>query len=733
MTTLFSLVITALDASDGLGLLLSSLEAQTSYRCALEVVIVDDGASNAAAVIDGWKPDFPVHVIRHASPYGRAFSRNAGWQKAAGEIVVFLEPDAATLPGWLAAYEAAFARPDIDVVAGIRVAHRSRGRVPLNDQRSEDSSSAPAPHDLFAVLEREGENAAGDPHTFLGPLQLMTGNFAVRRDWLERADGFNPFLIRIECLELGLRLWEAGARFGSAPNAAVQSRSETPWLTGEEVNTLFVRHPFRQLLATALWGQARNLGSDDRGVASVLPFADWDLDHPLGEEFFRLYGIPLAVDCQQDFETTVTEYVKRDVRWVEGAAERLEEAVSRGLYRETRQGIPMFDVHRVATFITNCSPVFSLPGLTDALKRRRTPFQESLRPSDALTYHCRGIYEITIPTNLLQTYGGNARLNIAVPTEHTCQRKVVIQNAYPDNLMQFLDKRGEMILRYPVETTAGVPLTRIGYEFTCDILEFVPGRFDGEHGIDRDVLPEHLKPGIPPAYLQEAEAILMRIRADCNQSRHSRSRMSKSSGIGDRNSRRAVSETYALARQIFIWAWDTFEFQEVGGPFFLSFRTGYGACLQRMKVCQSLLRLAGIPAREVGGVHFFWGKHSDEPFEVVQAIPGPTPFMHTWIEFHTEEDGWTPYTEFCSSARYVSVAAASNETRNEVKALEQRCRDEFFGSLDPFRLYGSPKAGNLVTVPMVKISDGWDAPLDLAANTQHRVRCVLTKADVHSD
>src|SRR5207244_2076859 len=57
------------------------------------------------------------------------------------------------------------------------------------------------------------------PESLICAYSLVTANVGLRREWLERSGGFDASMGRGEDTELGVRLWEMGARFGFAPGA----------------------------------------------------------------------------------------------------------------------------------------------------------------------------------------------------------------------------------------------------------------------------------------------------------------------------------------------------------------------------------------------------------------------------------------------------------------------------------------------------------------------------------
>ena len=85
-----------------------------------------DAGAELIVVVDGLDPESVLvaqrrgaHVIAHAEPRGPNAARNAGWQAAAGELVIFVDDDVEAPRTWLPALlAAAAATPERDVFAG---------------------------------------------------------------------------------------------------------------------------------------------------------------------------------------------------------------------------------------------------------------------------------------------------------------------------------------------------------------------------------------------------------------------------------------------------------------------------------------------------------------------------------------------------------------------------------------------------------------------------------------
>jgi len=90
-----SVVIPAYNAARTLGRALEALAGQSEPVD--EVIVVDDGSTDATADVA------KRHGVSVVATDGSGFAgaaRNAGWEKASGDVVVFLDSDAIPMPGW---------------------------------------------------------------------------------------------------------------------------------------------------------------------------------------------------------------------------------------------------------------------------------------------------------------------------------------------------------------------------------------------------------------------------------------------------------------------------------------------------------------------------------------------------------------------------------------------------------------------------------------------------------
>jgi len=197
--TTISVVIPARDAATTLGRCLDALAIEGVPGPAAELIVVDDGSSDATRCIAAR----PGTCVLAGSGQGPAAARNLGARSASGEVLIFLDADTAPLPGWLAELLA----PLCDAgVVGVKGAYETRqpGLLPR-----------------FVQLEFEHKYARlakADRVDFID-----TGTAAFRREAFLAAGGFDERFPAhsAEDVELGFRMAEQGARFVFNPRARV--------------------------------------------------------------------------------------------------------------------------------------------------------------------------------------------------------------------------------------------------------------------------------------------------------------------------------------------------------------------------------------------------------------------------------------------------------------------------------------------------------------------------------
>lgn len=193
---MISVIIPALDASAFLPALLSAL--QTGRQRPGEIIVVDDGSSDATAVI---AQASGCRVLSTPHPHsGPAVARNLGAVAAIGEILFFLDADVIPHPDAVARVAAAFADTEPDGSPALDALFGSY------DDRPADPRFLSQYKNLFHhYVHQHGSEQA---NTF------WTGCGAIRREVFFRLGGFTDEYGRpcIEDIELGYRLARQGGR-----------------------------------------------------------------------------------------------------------------------------------------------------------------------------------------------------------------------------------------------------------------------------------------------------------------------------------------------------------------------------------------------------------------------------------------------------------------------------------------------------------------------------------------
>ena len=196
---MISVVVPAYNAAETLDDCLTALGRQTVEREAYEVIVVDDGSTDATAEI---AETYDVRLVRQENA-GPAAARNRGAEMARGELLLFTDADCAPAPDWMERLISPFSDPEVVGAKGVYWT-RQRSLVARFVQLEYERK--------YARMEREKQIDFVD-----------TYSAAYRRDVFLANGGFETLFTTssVEDQELSFRLARKGYRLVFVPDAAV--------------------------------------------------------------------------------------------------------------------------------------------------------------------------------------------------------------------------------------------------------------------------------------------------------------------------------------------------------------------------------------------------------------------------------------------------------------------------------------------------------------------------------
>ena len=194
-----SVCVSTRDRAERLGRLLEALERQTLPLTTFEVVVADDGSTDATPEVLRTAQErgtLQIKTLRHNTSAGPAAGRNAAWRAASAPVIAFIDDDCTPATGWLAAGLSGFEHAD--VVVGAVTRHP--------DQAHRTSRFA---RELIVSRDQVRWYA--------------TANIFYRRNDLEELNGFDESYPGAagEDTDLGFRAEAHGLRTGFEPDAIV--------------------------------------------------------------------------------------------------------------------------------------------------------------------------------------------------------------------------------------------------------------------------------------------------------------------------------------------------------------------------------------------------------------------------------------------------------------------------------------------------------------------------------
>ena len=194
-----SVVVATHNRAERLEALLAGLRRQTFPTSRFEVIVVDDGSTDATAEVLGREQDrgsLRLTALGHREPRGPGGARNRGWRQARAPVVAFTDDDCVPTPDWLEALLAPMTSRETIV----------KGRTVPN----------PAEAHRLGPYSKTVDISRDSPH-------FETCNIAYPRDLVERVGGFDESYPSPagEDADLGCRAVAAGGEPTFAPEALV--------------------------------------------------------------------------------------------------------------------------------------------------------------------------------------------------------------------------------------------------------------------------------------------------------------------------------------------------------------------------------------------------------------------------------------------------------------------------------------------------------------------------------
>lgn len=734
----FSVVIPAYNIRPSLEMVLRCLEAQTYARDCFECIVVDDNSTDGTReYLQRRQSSIQLVSLLNPSNLGRGATRNIGWQRAAGEIVAFLDGDTLPDPEWLSDLALAFASQNCEVVSGSRYCIEVN---PAQDDlfqqlasligvSAEDvflknvASQFKALHahagigayavDSFAQAELQLRHVCQIyPESLVSAYTFCGTNVAVRREVLQKTGGFNCFMRRGEDTDLGIRIWELGGRFFCADNAVTYHQSASTdvnrSLTQVESVAFFHRHPYQEVLLVYLyftWSLFPKIIVPKPDLLEMLQ--GYRNSGEISGNWRSMLDALLPTECRYSKEDLIRYFVETTAVPRDLVSLYIDKAVQSGLYVVRNGSGVKFDIPITSRWLREQTRLHEhILVNTSHVRNQDFLFQKScLQPP--LSLSCQGIYEITVSSEFLDGFALDSILNVPLPCEGVAQRVLWFKNCWPPDLLDYTDRNMGMIARYPWPRDC--PEAVISYEFACDIHELTA------HGIDENeqYLRACLRLNLTAKRQVRAKSILARLGG------------SKTDG-------------HSLARKIYFWILENTSpgtrstipsFHNGVSQEYDIAETGLGTCIDQSRLFVSLCQLAGIPARERCGALLARRIGGSGGEDVIEARSFyHSPFNHTWAEFYIQGCGWIPveFIGWSFGARAMTAMNVADSHCREKVAANTACYDNYyFGTIDPYRIHCSDQSNRMP----LSITCAATAPLEtrqkLSEGIRHRLTCTV--------
>lgn len=271
-TALVSVVIPTRNRADMLRQTLATVLAQDVW---LEVVVVDEGSTDATPQVLDDLADGRVLVVRHATPQGLPRARNAGIAAARGDVIAFVDDDDLWLPEKL--------RLQLDAMDAQRRSWAVGGALTFSEE-----PRGPRLHAIDMPMSAD-EIVARLPYANAVP--GGGSNAVVRRAPLLAVGGFDVAPHTVEDWDLWIRLSQRGRP--AVVDAPVVAYRRHPGNMSRKVEAVLagtraIDERYRGLRGGSPldWADAHRwlareaLASGDRATASRLHLSSWVAGHP---------------------------------------------------------------------------------------------------------------------------------------------------------------------------------------------------------------------------------------------------------------------------------------------------------------------------------------------------------------------------------------------------------------------------------------------------------------------
>jgi len=713
-------------------MIIRCLEAQTYPDNCFECIIVDDQSTDGRReYLEGRQSHLQLVKLMNTSNAGKGATKNVGWQHAKGEIVVFLDGDTLPDTDWLSDLARAFESQKYQVISGTRYSINVHPKD--NDlSRRIVSLIGISAHDIFVgnvnwqfrmlhayaelgthrnPVSRQWELQLREicqsyPESLMSAFSFSGTNVAVRRELLKETGGFRSFPERGQDMDLGIRIWELGARFASIQGANTYHLSESTnvelGFTPIESTAFFHRHPYQEVFLVFLWF-LQNLSPNDTSPKESLSelAGAFKKTGRISANWQQKLDQLICTDCRYSKEDLIRYYSELTAIPRELIAAYIDKAVERGLYVVRDGSGAKFDIPLTSRWLREQTPFceFTLLNVSH-VRNQDFLFQKGRLPTTAVSLSCRGVYEISIAPEALDGFELNEILNIPLPCEGAAQSALCFKSCWPPDLLDHADCKVGMIARYPWPRNQAEAI--VSYEFSCEIHEL--GQHSSSENGNKQDLRQYLRPNLGSRNYVKARSILARLRG-------------------------ARSHRYDVAKNIYSWILDNTSFHNGLSREYDITQTGLGTCIDQSRLFVSLCRLAGIPSRERCGALLLRRIGSGDDGDVLEARSFyHSPCSHTWAEFYIEGRGWIP-VEFVGwsfgSRGLTALNVVNLESRKKIVTNTGLYDDYYFGTIDPYRIHCSEHANRMPTRAACNNPHSLQVMQRLCEGIRHRLTCTV--------